>query len=83
MSVLRVTVHDAWDEVAVPFDPAMSLAEVKRRALEVARVTDAADRFLLKFHGAELRDEARTVAEAGLVVGAPLIVLRRRRRAVR
>jgi hypothetical protein len=76
-------VHDVWDEVELPFDPAMPLTEVKRRALELARVTDPAGRFLLKYHGAELRDEERTLEAAGIPPAAPLIVLRRHRRAVR
>jgi hypothetical protein len=83
MNPLRVMVLDAWDEVSVPFDLAMKLAEIKTRALGLARVTDPADDFLLKFRGAELRDETVTVAEAGLPESAPLIVLRRQRRAVR
>lgn len=83
MTLLRVTVLEAWDEVRMPFDPAMRLAEVKRRALASARVTEAADRFLVKFRGAEVRDEQATLAECGIPEAAPLIVMRRHRRAVR
>ncbi len=83
MKALRVTVLDVWDEIRVPFDPMMRLADLKQAGLTSARVTDPADRFLLKFHGAELRDEELTVGEAGIPESAPLIVMRRHRRAVR
>jgi hypothetical protein len=37
----------------------------------------------MKFRGAELRDESRSLADAGLVPNGALIVLPRRRRPVR
>ncbi len=83
MSTLRVTVLDVWDEVSLPKHPGQTLADVKRAALEAARIPDDPAAFVLKFHGAELRDESRTVADAALPDNAALIVLRRRRRAVR
>lgn len=83
MRDLRVTVLDVWDEVRLPFDAEMSLGEVKRRALEAARVTDHPDRFMVKFRGAELPDTSATLGDAGVPEAAPLIVLRRHRRAVR
>lgn len=83
MSRLRVTVLDAWDEVALPKHPDQTLAALKRAALEAARIPDDPAAFVLKFRGAELRDEQQTVAEAALPDNAALIVLRRRRRAVR
>ena len=39
--------------------------------------------FVLKFRGAELQDESRSLADAGLVPNGALIVLRKRRRPVR
>ena len=80
---LRVTVHDAWDEIPVDLPAAASLAELKRTALEATKVTrDPAD-YVLKFRGFELYDESRSLADAGLVANGAVIVLPRRRRPVR
>lgn len=80
---LRVMVQDAWDEVSLDLPPATSLGELKRKALQATRVVrDPAD-YVLKFRGAELDDESRSLAEAGLVPNGALIVLPRRRRPVR
>ncbi len=82
-SGLRVTVLDSWDEIHIPRDATQTVAEVKRAALEAARVAGDPEGFEVKYLGAELRDEQQTVADAGVPDGAALIVLRRRRRAVR
>lgn len=80
---LRVMVHDAWD--TVPLAPAAdaTVADVKAAALAAARITRAPAEYGVKFRGAELRDEALTLAAAGIPDDANLIVLRRRRRPVR
>lgn len=80
---IRVMVQDAWDEVRLELPPATSLGEVKRQALEATRVTGDPAAYLLKFRGAELQDETRSLAEAGMVPNGALIVLLRRRRPVR
>lgn len=83
MSALRVTVLDAWDEVTLPRRADQRLVDLKREALVAARIPDDPAAFVLKYRGAELFREERTVGEAGLPDNAALIVLRRRRRAVR
>ena len=80
---VRIMVQDAWDEFSFDFPATTSLADVKRRALDAARVLRDPQGYLLKFRGAELRDESRSLAEAGLVPNGALIVLPRRRRPVR
>lgn len=80
---VRVMVQDAWDEVRFDLPPGTALSELKRRALEATRVTRDPGLYLLKFRGAELRDESRSLAEAGVVANGALIVLPRRRRPVR
>ncbi len=80
---VRVMVHDVWDEVQLEVPGSASVGEVKRLALQRARVTRDPDGFLVKHRGAEVRDEARTLAEEGIPPNAPLIVLSRRRRPVR
>jgi hypothetical protein len=80
---LRVMVQDAWDEVSLDLPTTTSLGDVKRLALDATKVRGDPNSYLLKFRGAELRDESRSLAEAGLVPNGALIVLLRRRRPVR
>jgi len=80
---LRVMVQDAWDEVQLDLPVSTPLAELKRRALDATRVQGDPAAYVLKFRGAELQDESRSLADAGLVPNGALIVLRRRRRPVR
>lgn len=80
---LRVMVQDAWDEIPLDLPAATSLAELKHRALRETKVIRDPDEYLLKFRGAELYDESRSLADAGLVANGAVIVLPRRRRPVR
>ncbi len=80
---LRVTVQDVWDEVPLDLSSTTSLAELKRLALDATKVTRSPDEYVLKFRGAELYDESRSLAEVGLVSNGAVIVLPRRRRPVR
>jgi hypothetical protein len=82
VSRLTVMVHDAWDRIPMPFNGDQQLAEVKRQALEAARVTTPDAEYVIKFRGAALPDESLTVHDAAIPEGASLIVLRRRRRPV-
>ena len=80
---VRVMVQDAWDEVRLDLPSATPLTEVKRRALEATRVIRDPAGYVLKFRGAELQDESRSLADAGVVPNGALIVLSKRRRPVR
>lgn len=80
---VRVMVEDAWDEVFLELPGGTPLAELKRQALELTHVTRNPSDYLLKYRGAALSDESRSMSEVGLVQNAPLIVLARRRRPVR
>lgn len=80
---VRVTVLEAWDDVTLNLPAETTLTEVKRRALDAVRVVEDPADFLVKFRGAELPDESRTLADVAFPAGGALIVLRRRRRAVR
>ena len=80
---VRVMVPDTWDEVALTFAPTTPLVEVKRAALAAVRVPRDPAGYVLKYRGAEMFEEGRSLAEAGVVANAPLIVLPRRRRPVR
>lgn len=80
---VRVMVEDAWDEVFLELPGSTPLAEVKRQALERTTVQRDPAGYVLKYRGAELFNEDRSMAEAGLVPNAALVVLARRRRPVR
>lgn len=80
---VRVMVEDAWDEVVLELSEATPLAELKRAALQLTRVERNPSEYVLKYRGAELSDEGRTLSQAGIVPNSALIVLSRRRRPVR
>jgi hypothetical protein len=79
---LRVMVQDIWDEIRLEAPASAGVGEVKQRALRASRIPQDPDEYVLKFRGAEVAD-ATTLAEAGIVSNAGLIVLPRRRRPVR
>lgn len=83
MSRIRVMVHDAWDELRLDARPGATLANVKADVLDAARVKGEPGDFVLKWRGAELPDESATIESLSLPDDAALILLRRRRRAVR
>jgi hypothetical protein len=76
-------VEDVWDEVFLELPDELPVSEVKRQALELTRVRADPSEYVLKFRGAEVSDESVSLANAGLVPNAALIVLARRRRPVR
>jgi hypothetical protein len=80
---VRVMVEDVWDEVFLELPGETPLGEVKRRALEITHVTRSPSDYMIKYRGAAMADESRSLADVGLVANAPLIVLARRRRPVR
>jgi hypothetical protein len=80
---VRVMVEDAWDEVLLELPGGTPLSELKRQALERTHVVRPASEYLIKYRGAAVSDESRTLADAGLVPNAPVIVLAKRRRPVR
>jgi len=83
MSRLRIMVHDAWDELAVEAQPGATLANLKADLLDAALVRGEPGDCVFKWRGAELRDESATIGSLELPDDAALILLRRRRRAVR
>ena len=80
---VRVMVEDAWDEVVLELPATAPLAELKRAALDRTHVQGNPSEYLIKYRGAELSDEGRTLGQAGVVPNSALIVLSRRRRPVR
>jgi hypothetical protein len=80
---VRVLVMDTWDEIALELAPATPVADLKREALARARVARSPDDYLVKYRGAEVWENGMTLADAGVVPNAALIVLPRRRLPVR
>jgi len=80
---VRIMVQEMWDQVALDLQPGASIAEVKQRALSLTHSPGRPADFLVKFRGAEVLDEQKSLAEAGVVANSSLIVLPRRRQPVR
>ena len=76
---VRVTVLESWDEVTLQPSGEMAVGKVKALALDATRTKGAPEAFLVKYLGAELRDESASLAAAGVAPNGALIVLRRRR----
>ncbi len=83
MTTISVFVQEMWDRLEFPFDPTQRIGDLKRRALEQARVDEDPAGFMVKVRGASVLDESRTLAEVGVVPGGSIITLRRERIAVR
>jgi hypothetical protein len=81
---VRVEVPEVWDTVRVSVPPGEPLLAVKVMAL-AALMPDAAfhDDFVVKLHGAEVRDENAPVSAAGARDGSIFVLTARRRRPVR
>jgi hypothetical protein len=76
-------VEDAWDEVFLELPDGTPLSELKRQALELTRVTRNPSEYLIKYRGAAVSDETRSLAQMGFVPNSALIILAKRRRPVR
>jgi hypothetical protein len=76
-------VQEAWDQVSLDLAPASPIADLKRQALSLTHTAGEPAEFEVKFRGASILDEARSLADSGVKPNSQLIVLRRRRRAVR
>ncbi len=81
---VRVWVSPVWDTITLDVDASWSVASVKEAALvgATAKSFDLDD-FIVKFRGAEVFDEGQSLGDLGVPDGAPMIVLRGRRQAVR
>jgi hypothetical protein len=81
---LKVTVADTWQTVLIDGAPDQTVASVKSRALTTENIAPATfSSYEVKFGGAPVRDESRTLQALGAKDGSPFIVLLKRRRAVR
>lgn len=76
-------VEDAWDEIFLELPGETPLSQLKQEALARTHVDRDPSEYMIKYRGAAVADESRSLAEAGLVQNAAVIVLARRRRPVR
>lgn len=77
----RVQFYDAWDAIEVIAPASESVATVKTRALAVLAPDVAfADDVMVKLRGIEVRDERRSLADAGVLDGSTLLLHFRRKR---
>ena len=81
---VRVWVPEVWDAVDLTPAPESTVAQLKADALARAtgRTRDPSA-YVMKYHGAALSDEGRTLAQLGVRDGAPFIVLPAHRQPVR
>ena len=81
---VRVMVTPVWDQVTLAAEPGTTIADLKRRALDQAlHRTVPADEYVVKFRGAQVRDESVSLSALGAGSNAPFIVLPARRQPVR
>jgi hypothetical protein len=77
---LRVQMLEAWDAVKVIAEPTTSVATVKARALAVlAPDVPLPGDVVTKLGGFEIRDEAKSLRDAGVKDGSTLLLHFRRR----
>ena len=81
---VRVQCAEAWDAVRVELTPATSVLDVKRAAMSVLMPdVDDIGEHVVKLNGWEIADERQSLEAVGAVDGSTLLVMSRRRRAVR
>lgn len=80
---LRVMLTDVWDEFHLDLSPETPLSQVKQRVLELGNQPADPSEYMIKYRGAQLMDEASSLAGLGVVRNAALIMLPRRRQPVR
>jgi hypothetical protein len=81
---IRVQLLEAWDAVRVRVTPSEPVIAVKVRALAALDPSIAFhDGYVVKHRGFEVLDEAISLVDAGVVNGATLLVMSRRRAPVR
>jgi hypothetical protein len=81
--LVRVRVLETWSDVVMQLPAPTTISSVKQQALTAAHITADPARYLVKFRGAELGDESRSLADEHVPSDGALIVMRRRRIPVR
>ncbi len=77
---LRVTLLDTWEEHDLELPSETLITEVKRVALARSRIRRSPTEYEVKYNGARMIEDQRTLADAGVAPNSALIVLSTRRR---
>lgn len=81
---IRVQLSEAWDAVRVSVSSNESVSNVKARALDALDPSALPlEGYIITYRGFEVLDEAVSLATAGIVNGATLLIANRHRRPVR
>jgi hypothetical protein len=81
---VRVQCAEAWDAVRVELTPSTRVLDVKRAAMSVLMPdVDDIGEHVVKLNGFEIIDERQSLEAAGALDGSTLLIMSRRRRAVR
>lgn len=81
---IRIQAADLYDAVRLSAAPSEGILACKTAALRALLPNvDHHEDFVLKLHGAEVRDETATLAETGATDGSIFLLVHRRRRPVR
>lgn len=81
---LRVHSAEAWDAIKVDVAPSTMVHEVKQAAMRALMPDVAAlDQYVVKLGGFEIVNENVSVQSSGAVDGSTLLIMSRRKRAVR
>lgn len=81
---VRVQSAEAWDAVRVELTPSTRVLEVKRAAMSVLMPdVDDIGEYVVKLNGFEITDERQSLEAIGALDGSTLLIMSRRRRAVR
>ena len=80
---VRVMLTDVWDEFRLELPTETPLSSVKQQVLDLGRLPADPATYVVKYRGAQLADEAKSLAELGVVKNAALIMLPRRRQPVK
>jgi hypothetical protein len=81
---IRVQLLHAWDAVRIRVSPTEPVVSVKVRALDALDpAADFHESFVIKHGGAEIVHESGSLADAGVVNGATLLVMQRDRHPTR
>ena len=80
---VRVMLTEVWDEFRLDLPPETPLSQVKQQVLNLGRLPADPAKYVVKYRGAQLSDETRSLADLGVVKNAALIMLPRRRQPVK
>ncbi len=81
--VVRVRVLPAWEDVVLRVPPSTRIVDIKVQALSAVQNPADPAEFMVKFRGAALADESRSLDDAKVPSEGALIVMRRHRLPVR